>query len=216
MAQIKAFIITILMVAVLTVFVFPTTAAAEPNVADWLQEDDASPEQAPATKEPVVVKEDQSLFGIIIKLVFYTLVILVMIYGLIKFLAIRQQKFQPNQAVRLMGGTPLGNNKSLQLVKVGDQVLLIGVGDQVTLIKEFTNAEEHGLDAVLAEKEGPGLTNPLLKLPQWKKSFMQARRNKNGQFEELFKQSLEKQKQKQQQFTQALSNKAEKKEGNPK
>lgn len=216
MAHIKSSILTILLMAALIAFAFPASASAEPNVADWLQEDGADPEQAPAPNEAAVVKEEQSLFGIILKLVFYTLLILVMIYGLIKFLAIRQQKFQPNQAVKLMGGTPLGNNKSLQLVKVGNQVLLIGVGDQVTLIKEFADAEEIGLDAAPAENAPAGFTNPLLKLLQWKKSFVGAQESKTGRFEELFNQSLEKQKHKQQQLKEALTKKPEGKEGNPK
>jgi flagellar protein FliO/FliZ len=215
-AQIKSFIALIIIMAVLSGLTFPVSASAEPNVADWLQEDGAEPQRAPDTVEAVAVQEEQSLFGIIIKLVFYTLLILVMIYGLIKFLAIRQQKFQPNQAVKLMGGTPLGNNKSLQLVKVGNQVLLIGVGDQVTLIKEFTNAEEIGIDTLPPEKAAPGFTNSLSKLPQWKKAFGEARGSKTGQFEELFNESLEKQKLKQQGLKQKLSNKPAGKEGNPK
>ena len=79
---------------------------------------------------------------IIGKLILYTFLILILIYALIKFLALRQKNLQPNQAIKLMGGTPLGNNKSLQLVKVGDQLLLIGVGDEVTLLKEFLNEDE--------------------------------------------------------------------------
>lgn len=216
MVHIKSSIRTILLVAALIAFAFPPSASAEPNVADWLQEDSTEPEQAPGSNEAAVVQEEQSLFGIILKLVFYTLLILVMIYGLIKFLAIRQQKFQPNQAVKLMGGTPLGNNKSLQLVKVGNQVLLIGVGDQVTLIKEFTDAEEIDFDAAPAEKAPAGFTIPLLKFPQWKKSFGGAQGSKTRGFEELFNQSLEKQKFKQQQLKEALTKKPEGREGNAK
>lgn len=216
MAHIKSFILLILLMAALIAFAFPASASAEPNVADWLQEDGADPQQAPPVTEAVNVQEEQSLFGIIVKLVLYTLLILVMIYGLIKFLAVRQQKFQPNQAVKLMGGTPLGNNKSLQLVKVGNQVLLIGVGDQVTLIKEFADGEELGLDTANAEKTMAGFTNPLLKLPHWKKEKGESQNSKAGRFDDLFKQSLEKQKQKQQGLKETLANKAEGKEGNSK
>ena len=216
MAHIKSFILLILLMSVLIAFAFPVSASAEPNVADWLQEDGADPEQAPTVTEAVVVQEEQSLFGIIVKLVLYTLLILVMIYGLIKFLAVRQQKFQPNQAVKLMGGTPLGNNKSLQLVKVGNQVLLIGVGDQVTLIKEFAESEVPSLDTPNAAKTVAGFTNPLLKLPKWKKGLGESQSNNAGRFDDMFKQSLEKQKQKQQGLKQTLANKAEGKEGNSK
>ncbi len=201
-------------IALFTAFLSVSTVYAEPNVADWLEEDGAGTEQAPEPVEPVVVKEEQNLFGIILKLVVYTVLILAMIYGLIKFLAIRQRKFQPNQAVQLMGGTPLGNNKSLQLVKVGEQVLLIGVGDQVTLIKEFANTDEIGLDRASDDMALQNFGNPLLKLSKWKKETDESRNNKTSRFEDLLAQSLNKQKDNQHQFKQILANKSENEEGN--
>lgn len=196
----------ILFVAIAFAFSMPTAAFAEPNVADWVEDKEPVSEQ-PA--EGVEVAEEQSLFGIIAKLVFYTLLILVMIYGLIKFLAIRQQKFQPNQAVKLMGGTPLGNNKSLQLVKVGGNVLLVGVGDEVTLLKEFTDREE--IDAIEKNLEKPQavMSKASLKLPLWKKGAA------SQGFEQLFAQSLSKQKQKQDEIERSMM-KTEGKEGNSK
>lgn len=214
MKHTQILIFSFLVTIMLSVFVFPAAISAEPNVADWLQDDQVEKQETPAPNEPVAAQEEQSLFGIIIKLVFYTFLILIMIYGLIKFLAIRQRKFQPNQAVQLMGGTPLGNNKSLQLVKVGEQVLLIGVGDQVTLIKEFANADEIGINPSDEEKPFTGLANPLLKLPQRKKGAEESRYDKTSRFEDLFTESLNKQKYNQQQFKQIFSNKPDDKEGN--
>ncbi len=210
----RRFVFIILLIALFTAVVSVSPAYAEPNVADWLEDDGTGTEQAPKTVEPVVVKEEQSLFGIILKLVVYTVLILAMIYGLIKFLAIRQRKFQPNQAVQLMGGTPLGNNKSLQLVKVGEQVLLIGVGDQVTLIKEFASTDEIGLDRVADDTTLQNFSNPLLNLSKWKKGTDESRNNKASRFEDLLAQSLTKQKDNQQQFKQSLANKPENEEGN--
>ena len=114
------------------------------NVADWLNEDPASevvPEdESEADAAPQL--EEKSLIAIIGQLVFYTLLIAALIYGLIKFLASRQRGMQSQRAVQVMGGSPLGQNKSLQLVKVGGSFYLIGVGNEVTLIKEFSNEEE--------------------------------------------------------------------------
>lgn len=183
----------------------PEAAFAEPNVADWVGDKEPAKEQpAQKTEAP----EEQSLFGIIAKLIFYTLLILAMIYGLIKFLALRQQKFQPNQAVKPLGGTPLGNNKSLQLVKVGGKIFLVGVGDEVTLLKEFGDAEEVGAIEKDLEKPQAMFTKQALKLPKWKKSPAQG-------FEQLFAQSLNKQKQKQEEIKQSLL-KTDGKEGNSK
>ena len=145
-----------------------------------------------------------SITKIIGKLVLYTLFILILIYGLIKFLAIRQKNLQPNQAIKLMGGTPLGNNKSLQLVKVGDQLLLIGVGDQVTLLKEFLNEEEiKNIEENLANQPS-ALSNSLT---NFLKEKLNDRKKKSNSFENIFSQSLDKIKGKQDQFEQDVRKK---------
>ena len=141
-----------------------------------------------------------------------------MIYGLIKFLALKQRKLQPNQAVRLMGGTPLGNNKSLQLVKVGGQVYLIGVGDQVTLIKEFTSPEEidsieSSLDLDKEQTLLPNSITNLIKDKMAKRTDDSEPTKFNLSFEKLFNQSLSKQKAKQDQLEQELAKEDGDKEG---
>lgn len=191
------------------------SAAADTNVSDWLQEKEPDVE-APAQIAEVEPVEEQSFFAIVVKLIFYTMLILVLIYGLIKFLAIRQQKLQPNQAVKLMGGTPLGNNKSLQLVKVGGKVYMIGVGDEVTLIKEFTETEEIGSIEKDLENQPTIFANPKFKLPKGWFGNTDAEAKKDLGFENLFKQSLNKQKQQQQQLEQGLSGTESDKEGNTK
>lgn len=189
--------LTILMIIIFAIgfaVSVPHAAFAEPNVADWVSDKEPAAEKPEPKPE---APEEQSLFGIIAKLVFYTLLILGMIYGLIKFLAMRQKKFQPNQAVKSLGGTPLGNNKSLQLVKVGGKVFLVGVGDDITLLKEFGDAEDIGAIEKDLEKPQAMFLKPSLKLPNWKKSPTQG-------FEQLFAQSLHKQKQKQEEIKSTL------------
>lgn len=205
----------------------PSSAdAKEPRVSDWVEKeqpegmtDDKEKEESSKSN----TSEDTSLVVIIFKLIFYTLLILVMIYGLIKFLALRQKKLQPNQAVKLMGGTPLGNNKSLQLVKVGEKVYLIGVGDQVTLIKEFSESDEINNIETDLENQSTLFTSPLANISTSIVNFSKEKISKrmeskpNLSFEHLFKQSLNKQKGKQDQLKQDLNEtEAEEKEGNSK
>ncbi|WKA53904.1 flagellar biosynthetic protein FliO [Planococcus shixiaomingii] len=189
----------------------PMLAQAEDtNVSDWVKDEKPDENETEQPIEPVVT-EDKSLTVIIGKLILYTLLILVMIYGLIKFLAMRQKKFQPNQAVKLMGGTPLGNNKSLQLVKVGSQVYMIGVGDQVTLIKEFTDADEiKGIEKDL-DNQPTLMSNPVVSFVK-EKVNNRTKTGKTSGFEQLFSQSLTKQKLKQEQVAKDL-NKNDKEEG---
>lgn len=162
----------------------PEAALADTgNVADWLKEDpatDMAPEEAP----PVI--EEKSLAAIIGQLAFYTLLIAGLIYGLIKFLAIRQKGMQSHRAVQLMGGAPLGQNKSLQLVKVGGSFYLVGVGADVTLIKEFSQEEEIVALEEDLQQQHPATAALFGKSGADKPSF--------ANFEQHFKRSLEKQK----------------------
>lgn len=180
----------------------PAHAEEERNVMDWLNN------QQPSEQGDVLLGEDtnqldnseeKSPLFIIGQLIFYTLFILVLIYGLIKFLAVRQKKLQPNQAIKMLSGTPLGNKQSLQLIKVGGNVYLIGVSDQITLIKEFSGDDEiMKIDHDL-EKQPTFLSNSLLGL-----SKKRPQKSQRGEFYQLFNQSLNKQKEKQDQFEKRL------------
>lgn len=191
----------------------PLTVQASPNVVEWMNNEEPT-EEVPVESIENPPVEEKSLAGIIIQLAFYTLLIVVMIYGLIKFLAARQKNLQPNQAVKLMGGTPLGNNKSLQVVKVGGQVYLIGVGDEVTLIKEFSDAAEISTIEKDFEQQQPAISQNLFNFTKKKIGDFSKQPQKNG-FDQLFKQSLNKQKAKQQDLEKEFQQDSHDKEGRP-
>lgn len=191
--------------------------AADPKVSDWVEDDQPAGESD--TEETVASDgpEEKSFVVIIGQLILYTLLIVFLIYGLIKFLAMRQKNMQPNQAVKLMGGTPLGNNKSLQLVKVGNQMLLVGVGDQVTLIKEFSAEDEiNGIEKDLDNQPAALLPKSIASFIKEKfSSRAQSAAKTNAGFENLFKQSLDKQKAKQDKLKLDLNKQDDDKEGRP-
>ncbi|WP_052948660.1 flagellar biosynthetic protein FliO [Mesobacillus campisalis] len=178
-------------------------AAEEPNVMDWLNEEESGEQPAETAPDTNAGTDnagpnnaiDKSPILLISQLLFYTLLIVAMIYGLIKFLASRQKKLQPNQAIDLIGGAALGTNKSLQLVKVGGKVFLLGVADQITLIKEFSGEDELGTFEN-NPKETASFANSLLGLTK--------KHSQSGQFDQLFKQSLNKQRNRQNQLEQDL------------
>lgn len=176
--------------------------AEEPSVMDWLDEEKPNGQtKDKETNDSVELNHsnEKSPMFLIGQLIFYTLIILVLIYALIRFLALKQKKLQPNQAVNLIGGTALGNNKSLQLVKVGGKVYLIGVADQITLIKEFSNADEINTIESDLEKQPTFFTNSLFSFSKNMPST-----SEYGGFDQLFNQSLSKQKEKQNQLEKAL------------
>lgn len=76
-----------------------------------------------------------------IKMIFALLFVLALLYGALKLINSRN-KLDGGRSVENIGGTNLGNNKSLQLVKVGNSVLVVGVGDSINLLKEITDEKE--------------------------------------------------------------------------
>ena len=145
-------VISIMTLLFCLVIFMPDPAVAAANngsVTDWLTEDGDEP--AAPQEEPAEVGANTNIFFLLIKLLFYTIVVVGLIYLLIRFLSKRQQKLQHHSVFTPIGGTPLGNNKSVQLVKVGDSLYMIGVGDNVNLLKEIEDKEE--VERILEQAE---------------------------------------------------------------
>ena len=65
-----------------------------------------------------------------------------LLFGLLKFFNRKNRMYNRNRLMKNMGGISLGQNKSIQLVVIGDAHYLIGVGDDIRLLKEVTDPEE--------------------------------------------------------------------------
>ena len=113
-------------------------AAKNPSVAEWVNDDKESEEQPVAALET----EERSLFSVIGSLLLYTLLIVGLIYGLIKFLASRQRSLSNSSVVKVIGASSVGTQKSVQVVQIGEQVLVVGVGEDVTLLTEITDEQQ--------------------------------------------------------------------------
>lgn len=68
-------------------------------------------------------------------------VALALVIGLIilviKLLAKRNQGWGANRTLRSLGGIPLGQNKSLQVVELSGRIYVVGVGETVTLLDKI-------------------------------------------------------------------------------
>ncbi|MDP4551476.1 flagellar biosynthetic protein FliO [Alkalihalobacillus macyae] len=128
----------------------------EGSVKDWLTEDGNAPSQEEEPEE--VESADTNIFFLLLKLVFYTIVVVGLIYLLIRFLSKRQHKLQHHSVFTPIGGTPLGNNKSVQMIKVGNSLYMLGVGDTVNLLKEISDEEEVQSIMDTAEDQNTGFS----------------------------------------------------------
>lgn len=190
----KGLIVLLAMCLFALVGELPVNAASNPSVADYIN--NKSPEEAPS-QVPSPDSNDRSLASIIGALIFYTLLIVGLIYLLIRFLATKQRAIQTNQLVQVMGGGTVGQQKSVQLVKVGSQVLVVGIGQDVTLLKEIEDEAEKAKLIEAMEEQSVQLKEK----PKWLERGLEMIRPRtssdstpNRSFQALLQQSLDKQK----------------------
>lgn len=67
---------------------------------------------------------------------------LALLYFLLKFINTKNRTFGGDRSIQNVGGVGLGSNRSVQLVKVGNRILVVGVGETVNLLKEIESEEE--------------------------------------------------------------------------
>ncbi|MCY8908998.1 flagella biosynthesis regulatory protein FliZ [Bacillus atrophaeus] len=151
--------------------------SGDSTVNEWFQNKDGkttgkSEQKAEKTKQTVddgieeASASSVSAFDFV-KLIFALLFVILLIYGLVKLMNKRNRLLKPFQYVENIGGTSVGQNRSVQLIKVGKRVLVVGVGDTIQLLKEIDNEEEREAilaqheEAISSKVEWPKLMNPL-------------------------------------------------------
>lgn len=98
-----------------------------------------------------------------IRMIGALLFVIFLIYAVVKLLNKRNKLIRPFQYIENMGGTSLGHNRSVQLIKVGKRVMVVGVGESIQLLKEIENEEER--QAILDQYEETIASK--MELPKW-------------------------------------------------
>ncbi|WP_442599511.1 flagellar biosynthetic protein FliO [Neobacillus sp. D3-1R] len=78
-----------------------------------------------------------------VKMIFALLFVIALLYAVLKFVNKKSKSFQSTQMVENLGGTSLGSNRSVQMIKVGNRILVVGVGETIQLLKEIDDQEEY-------------------------------------------------------------------------
>lgn len=114
-------------------------------VNDCFDEEDrenCSDETIPSMSEEGEAGGDPVTWVTYVKLVAALAFVLILLYGLLKFVNSKTRNFQQSKLIQNIGGTTLGGNRSVQIVKIAGSYYLLGVGEDVQLIKEVTDEEE--------------------------------------------------------------------------
>lgn len=121
-------------------FASDSTSDGETSVYDAIQKG----EKKPTSQMPKDVDSPStSLFPSIIKFMVSFAFVIGLLFLLMKFLAKRNRTLQTNGPILSLGGQTLGNNRSLQVVLVGQTIYIIGVGETITLIRTISKGEEY-------------------------------------------------------------------------
>ncbi len=75
----------------------------------------------------------------ILKMFFALLLILALIFFIAKLWNRKNNQLQQSNILENLGGIPLGQNKSLQIVRIGNRFYVLGIGESVELLMEITD-----------------------------------------------------------------------------
>lgn len=126
---------------------------AEPNkpVSDLFNKDPKTDTSTDTDEDKVTPPADElttdkknvgTSAGDYIKTLFALVFVLGLLFGLLKFVNRRNKLYDKNRLMKNMGGISLGQQKSIQLVVIGESYYLIGVGNDIRLLKEITDPDE--------------------------------------------------------------------------
>lgn len=138
--------------------------AQEPSsgfVNEWLENDSSEVEQLESDSSEVEQLESEEFapvsesgtnsFILLLRVVLALAFILGLIYFLLKFINRNGNLSKQGEALENMGGISLGTNKSIQLIRIGDQLFVVGVGENIELLTEITDEETK--QSLVSEKE---------------------------------------------------------------
>ncbi|WP_232426219.1 flagellar biosynthetic protein FliO [Cytobacillus praedii] len=167
------------------------------SVRDCLEHPDACGDDQTPTKQEEQGSAESSKVGInawdVLKMILATAFVVALLYFLLKFINKRSKNYKSSRLIENLGGTALGTNRSVQLIKVGNRILIVGVGENIQLLKELTDSEECSQIISDYNEKMEQLVQPsdiVTKVLQRRKKS-QSNENKGNQFQSLLKQQLD-------------------------
>ena len=77
-----------------------------------------------------------------LRMIFVMIFVVALLYFVLRFIGKKTKSYQKANFIENLGGTNLGGNRSVQLVKVGERVLIVGVGEDIQLLTEIEDEAE--------------------------------------------------------------------------
>jgi len=127
----------------------PTPSTRPPSAPNQQDRGQPAPSEAAAG-------EGGGLSAILVRLVAALALILALIVGAGRWLSRRNPFVRPGMPVRALGGCAVGQNKSVQVVQIGDGLYVLGIGDDVQLLRYIPPGDEAERLRALFDAAGTG------------------------------------------------------------
>ncbi|WP_019152776.1 flagellar biosynthetic protein FliO [Robertmurraya massiliosenegalensis] len=194
--------VRVLLLLVVVLFGFNIVAKAETDdsVKNWLEPEQTVDEESdPLEITDTEVVDESSTVGITIwdfvKMIVATLFVIALLYFLLRFINKRNISYRDSQLIQNIAGTSVGSNRSIQMIKVGKRILVVGVGENIQLLKEVEDEEEVRQIIEEHNQRLEQLTSPsdiVTKVLERTKSFQKQDQNKEkNTFSSLLKTQLD-------------------------
>ncbi|RFU68870.1 flagellar biosynthetic protein FliO [Bacillus sp. V59.32b] len=108
------------------------------------QPDKPADKESESEKEAASSGSTELSFWDFARMIFATIFVVALLYIALRFINKKSRSYQKANFIENIGGTSLGSNRSVQLIKVGNSILVVGVGETIQLLKEIDNEEEYG------------------------------------------------------------------------
>ena len=117
-------------------------ASGKDSVYDSYQKDSKQTEIQDTSNSEVIIEETPSFFSLIIKFIFSLLLVIALIWGFLKFLGKKTGQLHTKGPIKVIGGQNLGNNRSVQVTMIGDNLYILGVGNDIQVVDKIMDKEE--------------------------------------------------------------------------
>ncbi|WP_050181442.1 flagellar biosynthetic protein FliO [Domibacillus robiginosus] len=137
--------------------------------------------------------------------------VVALLYFLLRFVNKKSRSYQESHVVHHLGGTPLGGSRSIQVVRVGERVLVLGVGEDVSLLKEIDDPDERAHLINRYEEQADKLIQPGQIVSKLKKRLEgESEPKESASFKQEFEQKISELKKNRQQAIRELADRERK------
>jgi flagellar protein FliO/FliZ len=136
-----------------TIYAEGSTSTEEPTVYDTLKKEEGK--SVPASPN-TVEGTSPTIFPLFMKFLLSFILVIGLLLLLLRYLSKRNGILQSSGPVLPLGGHNLGNNKSVQVILIGQTIYVVGVGENINLLRSIEKGEEyqHLLESYENQSEG--------------------------------------------------------------